>query len=77
VTCSLGSSLRRACALLNVSRSGVRYVKTKAATDAAGIARVKELALQYPRDDYRRIHVFMGRDGFEMSNGRTWRQFGF
>ena len=73
LACSLGLSERRACTLLNVSRSGVRYVKTKAVTDAPAVARMKELALQYPRYGYRRIQVFMGRDGFEMSNGRTWR----
>ena len=34
LACSLGLSQRRACALWNVSRSGVRYERTKAVSDA-------------------------------------------
>jgi putative transposase len=31
------------------------------------------LAAQYPRYDYRRIRIFLGRDGHRMSPGRAWR----
>ena len=32
-----------------------------------------ELARQYPRYGYRRIRVFLGRDGHAMSNDRAYR----
>jgi putative transposase len=58
---------------MNVSRSGVRYERTKAATDAPAAQRMKELALQYPRYGYRRVRIFLERDGFTMGEGRAWR----
>lgn len=73
LACSLGLSERRACTLLDVSRSGYRYERTKAATDESAVQRMKELALQYPRYGYRRVRIFMERDGFKMSEGRAWR----
>jgi putative transposase len=38
----------------------------KAAKDAPVIARMKELSAQYPRYGYRRIRIFLGRDGHRM-----------
>ena len=41
------------------------------------LARMAELAAQYPRYGYRRIAIFLGRDGHVMSFGRVhrlWRQ---
>ena len=35
------------------------------------IARMKELSAQYPRYGYRRIRIFLGRDGHRMSAGRA------
>ena len=37
------------------------------------IARMKELSAQYPRYGYRRIRIFLGRDGHRMSPGRAYR----
>jgi len=40
---------------------------------------MKKLADQYPRYGYRRIRIFLGRDGYSMSPGRAyrlWRQAG-
>jgi putative transposase len=34
---------------------------------------MKELALQYPRYGYRRVRIFLERDGFTMGEGRAWR----
>src|SRR3546814_15785695 len=34
---------------------------------------MKALAAQYPRFGYRRIRIFLGRDGHPMSPGRAWR----
>jgi putative transposase len=58
---------------LNVSRSGMRYTRTKPTTDAPALAQMKALALQYPRYGYRRISVFMARQGHPMSPSRAWR----
>lgn len=44
------------------------------------IERMKELSAQYPRYGYRRIRIFLGRDGHRMSPGRAyrlWRAAGF
>ena len=37
------------------------------------IARMQELSAQYPRFGYRRVRIFLGRDGFAMSPGRAHR----
>ena len=41
--------------------------------DAVAIERMKALSAQYPRYGYRRIRIFLGRDGHRMSPGRTYR----
>src|SRR5262249_39522202 len=45
----------------------------KAASDAPVVERMKELSGQYPRYGYRRIRIFLGRDGYRMSPGRAYR----
>jgi len=44
-----------------------------AAPDALVIERMRALAAQYPRYGYRRIRIFLDRDGYRMSPGRAWR----
>ena len=68
-----GLSQRRACTLLSVARSALAYRARKPASDAAVLARMGELARRYPRYGYRRIRVFLGRDGHRMSAGRAYR----
>ena len=68
-----GLSQRRACALLQVSRSALGYAPRLPAKDAPAIARMKELAAQYPRYGYRRVRIFMQRDGHAMGTARAWR----
>ena len=68
-----GLSLRRACTLFSVARSALDYQSRKATRDAPVIERMKALAAQYPRFGYRRIGIFLGRDGYEMSPGRAYR----
>jgi len=70
---SLGASERRACTLYVISRSGLRYERCQANKDAPVVTRMKELAMQYPRYGYRRISIFLARDGYAMSMGRAWR----
>jgi putative transposase len=72
-----GLSQRRACTLLGVGRSALHYCSTKLTKDAPVLARMAELSAQYPRYGYRRIAIFLGRDGHAMSFGRAhrlWRQ---
>ena len=68
-----GLSARRACTLFKVARSALSYASRKAAKDAPVIARMKALSAQYPRYGYRRIRIFLGRDGHRMSVGRAYR----
>ena len=68
-----GLSARRACTLFRVARSALGYASRKAAADAAVIERMRALSAQYPRYGYRRIRIFLGRDGHRMSVGRACR----
>jgi putative transposase len=68
-----GLSQRRACTLLKVGRSALKYRSRKAERDAPVITRMAELSGQYPRYGYRRIRIFLGRDGHAMSPGRAHR----
>jgi putative transposase len=74
-----GLSIRRACALMSVARSTLRYESRLVKRDAPAVAVMRELAAQYPRYGYRRIQVFLGRRGHVMSADRThrlWRLHG-
>jgi putative transposase len=74
-----GLSQRRACTLLGVARSALKYESTKAVTDAPVVAQMKVRAGEFPRFGYRRIQVYLERDGFKMSPGRMhrlWRREG-
>ncbi len=68
-----GLSVRRACALVGVARSTMGYQPRMAVKDAPVMAAMRELSSQYPRYGYRRIHIFLGRRGHEMSPDRTHR----
>ena len=68
-----GLSQRRACTLMKVARSALSYRSTKAVRDVPVLARMVALSAQYPRYGYRRIRVFLGRDGHAMSPGRAYR----
>jgi len=76
---SRGLSGRRACALLQVSRSTLGYRSRLAAKDEPIITRMRALAAQYPRYGYRRIQIFLAREGITMSPDRMhrlWRRAG-
>ena len=76
---SRGLSGRRACALLSVARSTLGSQSRLAVRDASALAAMRRLAGQYPRYGYRRIRIFLKREGHTMSTDRThrlWRQAG-
>jgi putative transposase len=63
--------------LTTITRS--RYRSRLAVQDAPVIAAMRRLAAQYPRYGYRRIRIFLKREGHVMSPDRThrlWRQAG-
>jgi len=68
-----GHSQRRACELLGVSRSLLGYRPVRAERDAPAVDAMKRLAHQYPRYGYRRIRIFLKREGHEMSWQRAHR----
>jgi putative transposase len=72
-----GISARRACRLIGVARSALAYESKVDAKDVSVIEAMKRLSGQYPRYGYRKIRIFLGREGFEMSPGRAerlWRK---
>jgi putative transposase len=75
--CNGGLSKRRACGLLGIARSGLSYRLRQPAKDAPVVAAMRRLSSQYPRYGYRRIRIFLHREGLAMSAGRAerlWRQ---
>lgn len=68
-----GLSQRRSCTPLKVSRSALSYGSTKEIEDRPVLERMVMLSAQYPRYGYRRIRIFLGRDGHPMSPGRAHR----
>lgn len=68
-----GLSERRACALLSVARSALHYESKLREKDAPVLAAMAILSAQYPRYGYRRIQVFLERQGHRMSADRAWR----
>ena len=72
-----GISQRRACRLIGVARSALMYESRLDAKDTPLIEAMKRLSGQYPRYGYRRIRIFLGREGHQMSPGRVerlWRK---
>jgi len=74
-----GLSQRRACTLLQVSRSGLTYRLKMPMKDAAVIGAMKRLSAQYPRFGSRRIRIFLAREGISIGRqrcSRLWRKSG-
>jgi putative transposase len=73
LACERGLSKRRACELIEIARSGLGYVSVRAARDAPSLEAMRRLSAQYPRYGYRRIRVFLRREGHGMSRHRAHR----
>lgn len=74
-----GLSQRRACALLSVARSALGYESRLDRKDAPVTTAMIRLAQAYPRFGYRRIQVFLHREGLKLGSDRMhrlWRQAG-
>jgi len=66
-------SQRRACRLMDRSRSTVRYRRTPPADEPKLIREIKRLARRHPRYGYRRIHALLVREGWEVNIKRVHR----
>ena len=73
LACERGHSKRRACELMAIARSGLGYCSVRAERDRPTLEAMKRLAAQYPRYGYRRIRVFLRREGHSMSRHRAHR----
>ena len=76
---SRGLSSRRACALLSVARSTLGYESRLIVRDAPVVTAMRALAGQYPQYGYRKVRIFLARQGHTMSADRAyrlWRQAG-
>jgi len=79
LACQRGLSERRACGLLDIARSTLSYELRLPAKDAPVIEAMKALSAQYPRYGYRRIRIFLRRQGHQLGVHRThrlWRSAG-
>jgi putative transposase len=65
-------SIRRACGALRFDRSTYHYTSRR--TEQAGIAqRIKEICETRVRYGYRRVHVLLAREGWQINIKRTYR----
>ncbi|UZR27416.1 IS3 family transposase [Methylococcus mesophilus] len=64
----------RACGLIGISRSLYRY-EAKRPVDQELKERLCELAAQKRRYGYRRLHVLLCREGWEINRKRTYRVY--
>ena len=69
-----GVSERRACDVIGVDRSSMRY-RSRRGCDAVVRLRIRELAAQRRRFGYRRLHVLLTREGCRMNQKRFRRLY--
>lgn len=65
--------MRRACVLLSVARSSVRYEAVQGRKDAALLAVLRQVAARYPRFGYRRAWAWLRRRGHRVNRKRVYR----
>jgi putative transposase len=76
---SCGRSVRRACALMDVSRSALRYVSTMPARDAELAAELMQISAKKPAYGYRFAWALLDRRGWNVNKKRVrrvWRLLG-
>ena len=69
-----GISERRACRVLKLHRSVMRY-QCQRRDDAVLRERLKSLAEQYPRYGYLLLHALLRREGLVQNRKRTYRLY--
>ena len=73
--CEHGVSQRRACDVLQVDRSSVRY-QSKRSDDDDLRAAIRKVATERRRFGYRRIHIMLERDGVLVNHKKLRRIYG-
>jgi putative transposase len=68
-----GLSQRRACALLQVSRANLGYVRKMPSKNGIVVETMHRLSGMYPRFGSRRIRIMLGRDGIVIGKERCAR----
>ena len=68
-------SERRACQLVGLPRSTLRYEAQLPKDDLLLQGRIIELAQERRRFGYRRIHALLRREGYEINHKRTYRLY--
>lgn len=67
-----GHSQRQACELMELPRSILKYRAVRAECDAPALDAMRRIAATYPRYGYRRVRIFLGREGHAISG--LWRR---
>ena len=70
----LGLSERRACRLVGISASSLRYESRRSTIEGLQ-DRLLVLARERPRYGYRRLHVLLRREGYEINHKRVHRLY--
>jgi putative transposase len=65
-------SERRACAVIGIRRSSLRY-RSRASDQTAIRMRLRDLAATRVRYGYRRLHVLLQREGWRLNHKRVYR----
>lgn len=68
-----GLSQRRACALLQLSRSTARYQRRPRPAEGELVERIRSLATKHPCFGYRRVGVLLRRGGTPVNHKRVYR----
>jgi putative transposase len=68
-----GSSQRRACVVVGLSRSMVRYIARRSKDEAMLIKEIHRLATRHSRYGYCRITVLLRREGWKINKKRVHR----
>ena len=68
-----GHSQRQACELMELPRSILNYRLVRAERDAPALDAMRRIAATYPRYGYRRVRIFLRREGHAMGPQRAYR----
>jgi putative transposase len=68
-----GHTQRQACELIEMPRSILKYRSVRAERDAPALDAMRRIAATYPRYGYRRVRIFLRREGHAMGPQRTYR----
>lgn len=68
-----GHSQRQACELIELPRSILKYRSLRTEHDAPALDAMRRIAATYPRYGYRRVRIFLRREGHAMSPERAYR----